>query len=135
MPGTVYLSEFLQSYNIDVIGLSEHWLFPHSIDFLHSIDCEFEYFGKCDSDLYTPIDGAMRQRGKGGVALLWHKRISKQVSHVQIDDDRIIAIDVILENNLHLIIICIYMPSSDNVLTNLENILTNYVICIYTFQL
>ena len=55
----------------------------------------------------------MRHRGKGGVALLWHKRISKQVSHAQIDDDRIIAIDVILENNLHLIIICIYMRSSD----------------------
>ena len=43
MPGTVYLSEFFQSYSIDVIGLSEHWLFPHSIDFLHSIDCEYEY--------------------------------------------------------------------------------------------
>ena len=33
MPGTVYLSEFFQSYDIDVVGLSEHWPFPHNIDF------------------------------------------------------------------------------------------------------
>ena len=77
MPGSVFLSHYLTKMDIDIIGISEHWLFPQSLIFLNYIDANYEYYTKCDNDLTLPLDGATRRRGKGGVAFLWHKRISK----------------------------------------------------------
>ena len=112
-PGALYVDHLLNKNDIDIPGISEHWLFPHSLNFLGSINVKYDYAAVCDNDLCTPPScSGCYARGKGGVAL-WHKRLSHCISNIDTGDDRIIGIDLSLKNGTHLVIFCVYLPSSN----------------------
>ena len=104
----------VHDFNIDILAISEHWLFPNSLKFLSSINVHYDYSGASDEDLCHPPTGSgIYCRGKGGVALLWHKRLSHCIRNVDTDDDRIIGIDINLKNNVHIVCFGVYLPSSN----------------------
>ena len=57
MPGALYMSHFINSNCIDVIGLYEHWLFPHSLSLLDSID---NWIGNAFHDVRPTYNGMER---------------------------------------------------------------------------
>ena len=59
MSGASYVSNLLKNRNIDIFGLSEHWLSNTNIHFLDGINS----FGVSDRDLYLLSN---RMFGKGG---------------------------------------------------------------------
>ena len=67
--------------SIQVLGLSEHWLYRHNLHFLQAIHNSYNCFGVCDNALNTPSN---RRVGKGGVAILWHRSLDNQVSPLDI---------------------------------------------------
>ena len=114
MPGTLYLDHILNQNRLDICALCEHWLFPHNLNFLGCINNKYDFTGKSDADLINRISGNNQySRGKGGVALIWNKNLSQCVSVIDIDDDRIVGIDISLNNNAHLVIFSVYLPSTN----------------------
>ena len=91
MTGVPYLRSVIKSQAVDICGLSEHWLFAKDLDLLDSISTEYITHGVSDSDLLIP---SSRKVGKGGVALLWHRRLENCISILDVNDDRIIGIDI-----------------------------------------
>ena len=112
MSGALYVDHIIGKYNIDILAISEHWLFPHSLNFLGSINVNYEYAGVCDADLCHG-HGRSYPRGKGGVALLWHKRLSHCIHNIDIDDDRIVGIDITLKHKVHIVCFSVYLPSTN----------------------
>ena len=110
MPCTHYLCELMSEQGIDIMCISEHWLYPDSLAYLNSIDTTFDVFSKADSSLNV-FDSS--RRGKGGLGILWRKDLSSLVSKLYLDDDRLTGICVHLQNNAKLFIINVYMPSTD----------------------
>ena len=110
MPGSVYLDYILKTNKIDICAISEHWLFPHSLNFLSSINTDYDNIAISDSDLIYPTTIC---RGKGGVALLWHKRLSQSITRIDTDDDRIVGISVKRIFDTYLTIFSVYLPSSN----------------------
>ena len=68
MRSAMYLDTLLKQYDIDVLGISEHWLFPQSLHFLNSVCQGYESYGICCKDLDPLTD---HHRGKGGLAFLF----------------------------------------------------------------
>ena len=89
MSSASYANNFLKKESIQVLGLSEHWLYRHNLHFLQAIHNSYNCFGVCDNALNTPSN---RRVGKGGVAVLWHRSLDYQVSPLDIDSDRICGI-------------------------------------------
>ena len=78
MSSSSYLSDCLSLKNIDICGLSEHWLYEKDLIFLNEINGNYMCHAVSDFDLMIP---GHRRVGKGGVALLWHKKLNSRVTH------------------------------------------------------
>ena len=89
MSSAIYLCKCLNSYKIDICGISEHWLCEKDLRFLNQIDNLFISHAETDFDLKRPSN---RRVGKGGVAILWHRKYDPFISRLALDDDRIIGI-------------------------------------------
>ena len=111
MPGSLYLDHLLTKHCIDVCCISEHWLFSHSLNFLGSINSKNEYVAISDEDLINPFSSKINyHRGKGGVAILWNKCLSYCVSNTNLNDDRVIGIDIKIQSDVHIVIFSVYLP-------------------------
>ena len=86
-----YLCDTLLDQNIDICGISEHWLFPSNVHFLESLTSRYNVYAKCDNDLTIT---SPRRVGKGGVALMWNKRLDNYIVPLPIDDDRLIGLQL-----------------------------------------
>ena len=104
-----YISRLLSEHDLDILGLSEHWLYPDSINFLSTVDTHYEVLAACDSTL--DVCSTWR-RGKGGVALLWRKHLSPSISKLNLDDDRILGISISSKSSRNLFIFMVYLPST-----------------------
>ena len=113
MPGAPYLSTLLKSEDLDICALCEHWLFPHSLHFLNTIEPHYDSFAYCDKDLCVYNLDNTCIRGKGGVAFVWKSKLSPAIKKLDTNDDRVIAIDIRLSSQSHLILLCAYLPGSD----------------------
>ncbi|RVE53771.1 hypothetical protein evm_001663 [Chilo suppressalis] len=116
------LSVFLDSnlWPQGIIALQETWLLPDDIQFLSHINKDFGWTGTSAVDTEA---GMLRGRPFGGVALLWDKRIFRNVSIVKCDNPRICAIKVCLGQRSFLVF-SVYMPTD-----KLENI-TEFTDCL-----
>ena len=65
MSGSVYLSNILDQTDVDICGVSGHWLYNNNLYFLQSINSKYKCFAISDADLLKP---SRRKVGKGGVA-------------------------------------------------------------------
>ena len=110
MAATPIISELLNSYHIDIMAVSEHWLFEDSLDFLDSIHPSYKAHAVSDASLDPYLS---TRRGKGGVAWLIHRKLiqSHTISPLPIEDDRIIGIKLIAQD-FNIYAFCVYMPSS-----------------------
>ena len=89
MSSASYLCECLKQKNIDICGISEHWLYEKDLQFMKQIDNSYMCHAVSDFDLKRP---SRRRVGKGGVAILWHKKYDNYVIPLSLDDDRVIGI-------------------------------------------
>ena len=71
MSSSSYLSQALYKKNIDLCGISEHLLYEKDLHFLNQIDSYYHCHAVSDFSLRFP---GRRRVGKGGVAILWHKK-------------------------------------------------------------
>ena len=90
MSSSSYLCKCLEKYEIDICGLSEHWLTPRNTHFLSDINSNYNYICVCDSNLIAQNRGY----GKGGVAFMWNKKLDNHISPIHLDDDRILGLQV-----------------------------------------
>ena len=111
MSSASYANNFLKKESIQVLGLSEHWLYRHSLHCLQAIHNSSNCFGVCNNALNTPSN---RRVGKGGVAILWHRSLDNQVSPLDIDSDRICGIQYRVSPNIHYYILQVYAPCSNH---------------------
>lgn len=72
-----YLCDMLIKSDVDICGVSEHWLFKQNLHFLDSINSDYVSYAVSDPDIDTCSN---RRVGKGGIALLWHKRMTQCVT-------------------------------------------------------
>ena len=110
-----YLGHVLGAYDIDICGVSEHWLYKKDLHFLDSVDSDYNYSAVSDSDLELP---SRRKVGKGGVALFWKRTIDSRVSILNIDDDRLQV-----SHNSYTYIIQAYLPSANHPISELNDYL------------
>lgn len=97
----------------DVIALEETWLLPEDVDFIGSIDSNFDYTSKSAVDT---SQGVLRGRPYGGVALMWRKRLFTSVKVIKCKSVRVSAISGSVGGR-SLLVFSVYMPTDDS--TNL----------------
>lgn len=107
MSSASYLCDILSEGDIDICGISEHWLTVNNMYFLGSINSKYDYVGSVSKSIQQ------RGHGQGGVAIMWHKRLSPFIVPFDVDDDRIVGIQV-QTNELYMYIFQVYLPSSNH---------------------
>ena len=111
MSSCTYLCNTLNRFSIDICGIAEHWLYEKDVQFLdHLIDSN--YRSRAVSDYCLSITSS-RKVWKGGVALMWHRRLDRRVSALNIEDDRIVGIQLETNRNEYIFIFQVYLPCSN----------------------
>ena len=105
----LYLDSLLETNNMDICAISEHWLFEDNLGFLDSINVKYVSYGVHDSNL-NPLDPY--RRGKGGVAFLWKKCYTPIIHKLNCGNDRIVGISVELNDKKSLTLLAVYLPDS-----------------------
>lgn len=109
MSSLVYMHKVLTTRDIQICGLSEHWLFRHNEHFLGHIHADYQYYSKCSNDLCIP--NPQRKVGKAGVAILYHKNLASQIKLLEVDTDRVIGIQLQLKST-YMFIFQVYLPTT-----------------------
>lgn len=113
MSSMTYLCNLLFHRNIDICGISEHWLFEKDLHFLEQVDSNYRSHAVSDASLQIP---GRRRVGKGGVAILWHKKYDRNITPLSLDDDRIIGIKFVVNSSLSIYFFQMYLPCSNHAL-------------------
>ncbi len=124
MSSSSYLSDILNSKSVDICGIAEHWLYEHDHHFMDCINSQYTCYTKSDVDLRLPGN---RRVGKGGVALLWNKRLCNSITPIHVDDHRIIGVQYEMSRTAYMYIfkyICL------QVITPLRYSVTMWTLCI-----
>ena len=104
-----YLHKLVDTYNTDVLCLSEHRLYNCELDKLNDIGLDFECHAKASADLLDSNQSV--KPGHCGTAILWKNAISSRVRVVKCTSDRICAIEVLdAYPSGSLFIISVYLP-------------------------
>jgi exonuclease III len=111
MPSCKYIGNLLSHKDVDILCISEHWLFPEMLTFIDSIHADFTGYAVCCKDLDPTTS---HRRGKGGVAILFKKSIQHMITSLDIDDDRICGISLSLCKDIQIKVISVYLPSSNH---------------------
>lgn len=120
MSSASYLSDILNKKAIDICGISEHWLYQKDLNFLNEIDNNYHSHAVSDSVLMLP---GRRRVGKGGVAILWHKKHDNNIAPLSFDDDRIIGVKYTCNLTCDFYFFQLYLPCSNHTL----EIYTEYI--------
>ena len=93
--------------NTDIFVIQEHWLYPDSI----SLHPDFNGWGRSSNELNL---NSIWRRGKGGIAVLWRKSFNVNIQIMDdIGNDRIIAIQLKVDDKRNFYIIGTYLPSAN----------------------
>ena len=96
-------------FNTDILVIQEHWLYPDSISFLQSLHPDFCGWGRSSNELNL---NSIWRRGKGGIAVLWRKALNATIQIMDdIGNDRIIAIQLRVDDTRNFYIVGTYLPS------------------------
>ncbi len=108
MTGIPYLDTELDRHDIDICGISEHWLLPENKSALYSFNNDYTSYVVTASD----VSGLSNRRvGKGGVAFLWHRRVGKMVKIIDIDDDMVVVLKLVMPT-INIYFIQVYLPTT-----------------------
>ena len=111
MSSATYLCECLNANKIDICGISEHWLYEKDLHFLHQLDNSYNCHAVADFDLKRPSN---RRVGKGGVAILWHRKFDRFIFPLSLDDDRVIGIKFEIDADNCVYFFQIYLPCANH---------------------
>ena len=111
MSSASYLCESLRVHKIDICGISGRWLYDKGLHFMSQLSNSYNCHAVADFDLKRPSN---RRVGKGGVAILWHKRFDKFVFPLSLDDDRIIGIKFEVSANNCIYFFQLYLPCTNH---------------------
>ena len=111
MSSSTYLCDTLLKNNIDVCGISEHFLMPQNVHFIDTLISDYKFTVTCDNSL-SPW--SKRRVGKGGVALMWHKRYDSCIVPLQIESDRVCGIQFQTSPGEYWFIFQVYLPCSNH---------------------
>ncbi|MEW8561249.1 MAG: hypothetical protein AB2541_04060 [Candidatus Thiodiazotropha sp.] len=130
MSSAAYLSDCLNHNKVDICGISEHWLYEKDLSFLYLIDNCYNSHAVSDWDLKRP---SKRRVGKGGVAILWHRKHHNKISPLLFDDDRIVGIKFEINTDNFIFFFQLYLPCVNHsielykeYLNRLQNIISIY---------
>ena len=90
--------------------IQEHWLFQCQIDLLGEIHPDLKYAAK-GVDIYNELQPTKLPRGYGGVGILWHQDIDQAINIIEGGNERIQAVELLQDNNSHILIVSVYMPT------------------------
>ena len=102
-----YIKSLFASCNI--LLLQEHWLSDDQLTMLGSIDSMFSHIAVSGFGNSDVLDG----RPYGGCAILWRSDMSIKVNTVDTNSKRVCAARM-MNDNLKLLVICVYMPYEGN---------------------
>ncbi|XP_069105877.1 uncharacterized protein [Argopecten irradians] len=129
MSAASHLHEALNREHIDICGISEHWLYEENRHLFYSIHKDYEAVVISDFSLHTLADQRCR---KGGVAIMWHRKLSDMISVVDSDDDRIAIVKLVTGTDIWYFI-QVYLPTSrygadifTDYISKLDDICTNF---------
>lgn len=109
MAGTPYLLNCLSTHNIDICGVSEHWLREYNMSFFDTFkDCGYAYIAK---PVYEIDPLRYKCNIRGGVAILYRTK-SVHVQEIFVDSPRIIGIEIHIPNGEYIYCFLAYMPAS-----------------------
>ncbi|XP_060064698.1 uncharacterized protein LOC132545047 [Ylistrum balloti] len=107
MSSGFHLHNALNRHDVDICGISEHWLFEENSHLFQSIHNSYDSHVICDFSSHPHAD---RRTRKGGVALMWRKRLSDMTVVIDSDDDRIAIIKVVMEDTVFYVV-QVYFPT------------------------
>ena len=130
MSSASYLSELLDNNDIDVCGIAEHWLFNHDMHFLDCINNKFICHSIADPDLLLPSN---RRVGKGGICILFNKRLKDIVSPIRIDSKYILGIQIMPAAGNSIFVFQVYFPCKNYSIATYKNCIDELetILCIY----
>jgi len=108
MSSAMHLSEVLNEGNIDICGLSEHWLSKSNVHFIDSVCADFNHVTVCSNN-----GCRNRNIGKGGVSIMWRKKYDNLITPLNIDDDRIVGIQLQVSPGQYMFFFQVYLPCSN----------------------
>ena len=96
----------------DVLLLQETWLYEFDLNFLNSLHKDFYAKGISSMDASK---GIITGRPHGGMAVLWRKTLGNMCKIVDLDDNRLLGLEI-NSSNISILIVNIYMSfnSVDN---------------------
>ena len=119
MTGIPYLDFELKRKNINICGLSEHWLLPENANLLNTFNDDYISHVVINKDVQMLNS---RRIGKGGVGFIWKRLLNDKISVIDVDDDRIAVIKLFLPNEI-IYLIQVYLPT----ITYRHEQFTNYI--------
>jgi hypothetical protein len=130
MSSASYLSDLLQNHSIDICGMSEHWLFEHDLQFIYCINSHYTSYSIADPDLQYP---SSRRVGKGGLGIMWHKRLTNRISPLYLSSRYVIGIESMIGPGCYMYIFRVYLPCKNHCVLIFKNSEeeTETVICRY----
>ena len=114
-----YLRHLISCY--DIICLSEHWLHSNKLNDFELISADIDFFAR--SSKMSSSENFGYDRGQGGVAVLWNRKLKGLTPLVQLSHDRICVVRVQNEAGAIFNIYSVYMPSkgsSEDFYTTME---------------
>ena len=107
MPSAAYLSNILTEGNIDICGISEHWLLPDNVHFMDTLFNDYNHYTVCCNVEHSL---SSRVRGKGGVSIIWKKKYNSMITPLSIDSDCICGIQMQLAPGKYIYVFQVYLP-------------------------
>ena len=112
----IYIKALLRT--LDVLALSEHWLYEDELIFLNSLDDSFDVIS-CSSSENNILE--RWKRGQGGVALFFRKTL--KAKEIKTLCDRIVSASIII-GKIKTVVVSVYFPSTNYNFTEYSNTLS-----------
>jgi hypothetical protein len=111
-----FKSGFSQLFDLckfhDLIAVQEHWLREDEFCKFNSVNDNFQFTSVCGMKSVLS-SGVLVGRPFGGIAILWNKRLSKNITFLSADQDgRCLAIKVDFPSST-IIVVNVYFPCSE----------------------
>jgi hypothetical protein len=122
---STYLSDGHHKHKLDICGISEHWLQNYCLDYLKSIDNMYIWYAVSEKDLMLTSNQSVC------VALSYHAKYTQCITHLDIDDDRLIGIQFQISKSIFIFFFQVYLPCSNHSITKLREYIDKmYDLCV-----
>lgn len=117
------LHDFLECHSPDILLLQETWLLRRDLCRLNNL--HGSYLGRGKSSV--PDNQILQGRPYGGLAILWKKKLSSNVSFIDCDKDRILPFILTLDRGKQLLICNVYFPTDNRLATTVSDELSHLI--------